>query len=639
MNRRLFLFLLFLSFFATHLEATQIFKPTDAWINTYGMAIMDGKVFTLVPGERLVNQTDSNQNDISSLHCWSSQDGVNWEILTEDCPIGRREYSCFVSFKGRLYVIGGHISSESCRNDVWSSSDGAHWELMGNAPFCPRSIFNFVVFKNAIWVFGGRNSDNETLRDAWMTTDGKSWTKVADNANLPKQRDINIVAMGRHIYVLSTAESKEAGVIWQSEDGIHWSRINSDLSFRSSLQGCAEFNGKIYIAGYPPIPGVSGQMQASPFGNWVFSSTDAIHWVPEAQGPSALNGSTQTYLLSANDRLFLFNEKAAWIKDLKSTWTRIDDLPLQIYGWSSKLKNAVSRTLVKLNIINKQNLAWSVTPNSFTVAKAFPRSMSTAYFKNKFWIIGGQFGDLGITNAVWCSTNGSDWSEILHAPPFLARTGSCLSEWKGSLWLWGGTEQEPLSDVWKSDDGLNWINVTTDGGFMSGKAFEYASGLACDKNIGILSNNSAWFSTDGVHWNTPVPPWTYDGNNHYSAAFFKDKYWVATSDKRFSSKAHTTILSAEPGGTLQIVVEAAPFTLQGYDQLGVFKDQMIFLHREENESPAAIWTSGDGTNWNKLETQIPWRDEQFLIPFFVKDRLYIITQGRTWVSSPFPKPH
>jgi hypothetical protein len=83
------------------------------------------------------------------------------------------------------------------------------------------------------------------------------------------------------------------------------------------------------------------------------------------------------------------------------------------------------------------------------------------------WVAGGSFpqGDeVGCLNDVWCSTNGTDWTQVTPAAPWLPRDGHQLVAYNGKIWVLGGRNASNdtnycLGDVWSSPDGLNWTQV------------------------------------------------------------------------------------------------------------------------------------------------------------------------------------
>ena len=106
-----------------------------------------------------------NSNDrIFYPELWVSKDlGETWELrceLPED--MGRAGMQvCHID--GTLYFMGGDHDKpvflpnwEGRRNDVWKSDDkGATWELLGHAPWCPRTGHQAIAHNGKIVMIGG----------------------------------------------------------------------------------------------------------------------------------------------------------------------------------------------------------------------------------------------------------------------------------------------------------------------------------------------------------------------------------------------------------------------------------------------------------------------------------------------------
>lgn len=104
---------------------------------------------------------DTNQGHYQS-DVWNSKDGRNWTLIDDEVPWTPRVLHQTLVFNDRIFVIGGQtlpqyaMADEKFYNDIWSSNDGVNWDLVvGNAEFTPRNMFGSVVFNNKLWVLGG----------------------------------------------------------------------------------------------------------------------------------------------------------------------------------------------------------------------------------------------------------------------------------------------------------------------------------------------------------------------------------------------------------------------------------------------------------------------------------------------------
>ena len=118
----------------------------------------------------------SLKNDV-----WSTADGKEWKLETASAPWSPRAYHAAVVHGDRIWVLAGgnYVPKYEARNDVWSSADGVNWQrATENAPWSPRLWFSAVTYRDRIWVLGGwSNNPSKNWGDVWHSTDGKTWTE------------------------------------------------------------------------------------------------------------------------------------------------------------------------------------------------------------------------------------------------------------------------------------------------------------------------------------------------------------------------------------------------------------------------------------------------------------------------------
>ncbi len=170
--------------------------------------------------------------------------------------------------------------------------------------------------------------------------------------------------------------------------------------------------------------------------------------------------------------------------------------------------------------------AWATVTTNIDTLPYAERQTAVFGFKDKVWLLGGLVPAKGfnfsyVTNAVWSSANGTEWTST---PRIAAPAAGTL--WTGRerinavafndrLWVVGGNAYPafgnanapgtPLSDVWSTADGATWTQATD-------KAFEVARTnpavfvhdgkihVAGGRNASGTLLNDIWTSTDGVTW-------------------------------------------------------------------------------------------------------------------------------------------
>ncbi|HEU0123503.1 MAG TPA: hypothetical protein VFQ91_23435 [Bryobacteraceae bacterium] len=169
--------------------------------------------------------------------------------------------------------------------------------------------------------------------------------------------------------------------------------------------------------------------------------------------------------------------------------------------------------------------------------------MSIAY-KGRMWMMGGWYnGRLpghSASNAVWSSKDGASWTEATPHAGWSPRLAAAVVEFKGRMWVLGGTENYYFgdknslkNDIWYTSDGKNWTLATSNAGWAprayhqavvhEGKIWVFGGGNYVPE---YQAFNDVWSSEDGVHWTqvTPNAPW--NPRLWFSAVTYRGKMWV-----------------------------------------------------------------------------------------------------------------
>ena len=90
-------------------------------------------------------------------------------------------------------------------------------------------------------------------------------------------------------------------------------------------------------------------------------------------------------------------------------------------------------------------------------------------FQGKMWLLGGTenyyFGDASsMKNDVWCSEDGAHWEQVTANAGWPARAYHQAAVLDGKIYVFGGGNYVPeytaFNDVWMSEDGKQWTRVT-----------------------------------------------------------------------------------------------------------------------------------------------------------------------------------
>lgn len=197
----------------------------------------------------------------ASNEVWHTTDGMKWELATKNAAWTPRIAAATVEFKGRMWLLGGienyYFGDEkSLKNDVWSSIDGKDWTLItDNASWAPRAYHQAVVLNDRIYVLGGGNyvPKYQAHNDVWSSEDGVSWRKETDTAGWNPRLWFSSVVYRDRMWVLggwSNHPSKNWGDVWYSKDGKDWSQLKSDVVWKERHEHSAYvWRDKIWVAG------------------------------------------------------------------------------------------------------------------------------------------------------------------------------------------------------------------------------------------------------------------------------------------------------------------------------------------------------------------------------------------------------
>jgi hypothetical protein len=89
---------------------------------------------------------------------WHSTDGATWTRACAEAPWPGRIWSRAVSYRGRLWVLGGFRAEPVWTNlaDAWYSADGSSWRrLETETMWTPRHEISAHVHDGRLWVAGG----------------------------------------------------------------------------------------------------------------------------------------------------------------------------------------------------------------------------------------------------------------------------------------------------------------------------------------------------------------------------------------------------------------------------------------------------------------------------------------------------
>jgi len=156
-------------------------------------------------------------------------------------------------------------------------------------------------------------------------------------------------------------------------------------------------------------------------------------------------------------------------------------------------------------------------------------------FHDKLWLFGGathvklDFTADQLVNDVWTSEDGLSWTQVTDAAPWSPLDDPKVIVSGDALCLLGA---EGRADVWRSTDGKNWTQLTAEAPWkprhgydpivFDGKLWVYGGyGVSSSKDV----FNDVWYSSDGTTWvqQAEHAPW---GPRDPLSVVFQDKLWI-----------------------------------------------------------------------------------------------------------------
>lgn len=237
------------SFVTEHNTVVQLAEsaPFSKRKNT-ALISFQGKIF-LLGGE--------NEAGDPLAEIWSSSDGVNWNMETDNAAFGPRKAHTVVAFQGKLWMYSG--SDGTFLNQyIWSSEDGINWiqeendRIWNNTPFLGQNYTTMFVHDGKIWRFAaydGSIGDLTTERNVWNSADGKNWTLITENHGFDNKFGMKIVSFqGQLIALEGSIGATGPNKIRRSTNAVDWSVVTEAPPFNIGFYSDAVVhNERLYV--------------------------------------------------------------------------------------------------------------------------------------------------------------------------------------------------------------------------------------------------------------------------------------------------------------------------------------------------------------------------------------------------------
>ena len=201
---------------------------------------------------------------------WYSVNGKDWERSNLPNIIKNNAFLDYVWFRDALYGLGsleGNIEHYTMTSAIHRTSDMKNWDLLAENSNLPRRFFYHpFVFEDKIWIIGG-GTENEQFSDIWNSADGVHWTRQAVQLPFGKRQGSQFVFFNNKIFLLNNDA-------WSSTDAIHWIK-EADHFVPEEVFGYSAivFDHKIWLFGCN---------RNKLFGNEALVSADGKTWISQS---------------------------------------------------------------------------------------------------------------------------------------------------------------------------------------------------------------------------------------------------------------------------------------------------------------------------------------------------------------------
>jgi hypothetical protein len=250
-----------------------------------------------------------------------------------------------------------------------------------------------------------------------------------------------------------------------------------------------------------------------------------------------------------------------WVRVLETApWVQ-SDLPVSLV-FKDRMWIMGGRKLPGTECSNKvwsssDGKEWTlVTPHAGWSPRLAP---GFAVFKGRMWVLGGtsdfyRNDDTTLFNDVWSSADGKEWKLELANAPWSKRAHGQAVVFDGKIWIMGGGQRNPkpipTNDVWCSEDGVKWIQVTASADWKPRMWFSTVVYRDRMWVIGGWSEETrnfgdVWYSKDGRTWTELKSDVIWSPRHEHSALVFQDKLWVAAGAAEPNYQLNSEVWSLE----------------------------------------------------------------------------------------------
>lgn len=156
---------------------------------------------------------------------WFSVDGRTWTKGPLQNVISNMAFLDYVLRNDTIYGFGyfkGNIETFTYKPNIYRSTDMRNWQTLSTgSSLPPRFFYHPFMFRGKFWIIGGENKQRKH-NDIWNSEDGIQWKKVKSDLPFGQRSGSQIVQKNDSLFLLDND-------VWTSVDGLHWTMLTDEI--------------------------------------------------------------------------------------------------------------------------------------------------------------------------------------------------------------------------------------------------------------------------------------------------------------------------------------------------------------------------------------------------------------------------
>ncbi|MCK9579928.1 MAG: hypothetical protein M0Q92_05690 [Methanoregula sp.] len=228
------------------------------------------------------------------------------------------------------------------------------------------------------------------------------------------------------------------------------------------------------------------------------------------------------------------------------------------------------------------------------------------------------------------------WARTTSSAPFGSIGGFTSAEYKGQLWLIGGSKDpNPYGIAWHTDDGITWTRESSPE--MVPQRMGATSAVFRDAFwvIGGMTESSAslhndiWYSSNGITWSAIQPAAQFSPRSGHSTVVFDDRIWVIGGNiKAWDEEFTNDIWYSTDGFSWKQATPSAEFSPRSGHSSFVYDNKMwVIGGRDSTGYISDVWNSADGIHWTQVTASSAFEKNTIYKAVVFDNRMWVIQNG------------